>query len=93
MEDLLAEPLGPLNQPLPYLNNFVDYFVERGYERGKTIRAAPYDWRLAAGTYPIWSTEHLLCSHGSCLLSRYSNDNPVPVSYTGCTLTKLLSHY
>ena len=27
----------------------VQYFVDRGYERGKTIRAAPYDWRLAAG--------------------------------------------
>ena len=28
---------------------FFNYFVERGYERGKTIRAAPYDWRLAPG--------------------------------------------
>ena len=28
----------------------VQYFVDRGYQRGKTIRAAPYDWRLAAGT-------------------------------------------
>ena len=27
----------------------VDYFVDREYKRGKTIRAAPYDWRLAAG--------------------------------------------
>ena len=32
---------------IPYLKDFVEYFVERGYERGKTIRAAPYDWRLA----------------------------------------------
>ena len=32
---------------VPQWNLFVDYFVERGYERGKTIRAAPYDWRLA----------------------------------------------
>ena len=34
-----------------YLHTFVDYFVDLGYQRGKTIRAAPYDWRLAAGTY------------------------------------------
>ena len=34
---------------IPYFNSFVDYFVARGYERGNTIRAAPYDWRLAAG--------------------------------------------
>eukprot|EP00731_Ephydatia_muelleri_P034178 Em0049g25a len=26
----------------------VEYFVDRGYQRGKSIRAAPYDWRLAA---------------------------------------------
>eukprot|EP00731_Ephydatia_muelleri_P033295 Em0027g43a len=25
-----------------------EYFVDRGYQRGKSIRAAPYDWRLAA---------------------------------------------
>lgn len=35
---------------VPYLETFVSYFVDRGYERGKSIRAAPYDWRLAAGT-------------------------------------------
>ena len=34
---------------LKYFNRMVEYFVERGYKRGKTIRAAPYDWRLAAG--------------------------------------------
>ena len=34
----------------PYFHNFVDYFVnELGYKRGSSIRAAPYDWRLAAG--------------------------------------------
>ena len=33
-----------------YFHTFVDYFVDnRGYQRGKSIRAAPYDWRLAAG--------------------------------------------
>ena len=32
-----------------YFNQMVEYFVQNGYERGKTICAAPYDWRLAAG--------------------------------------------
>ena len=32
-----------------YLAILVDYFSEQGYERGRTIRAAPYDWRLAPG--------------------------------------------
>ena len=32
-----------------YLKDMVDYFVARGYKRGVDIRAAPYDWRLAAG--------------------------------------------
>ena len=37
---------------LQYLKKFVDYFVNYKrdyYQRGVTIRAAPYDWRLAAG--------------------------------------------
>ena len=33
-----------------YMNELVEYFVERGYVRNKTIRAAPYDWRLSAST-------------------------------------------
>lgn len=49
VEDLSAT--GLLN--LPYFHQLVDYFVERGYERGKDIRAAPYDWRLAPGKYII----------------------------------------
>ena len=32
-----------------YFKEFVDYFVKRGYERGKSIRAAPYDWRVGPG--------------------------------------------
>ena len=35
--------------PVPYFKEFVEHFVERGYVRGKNIRAAPYDWRLAPG--------------------------------------------
>ena len=34
---------------LDHFKEFVDYFVERGYERGKSIRAAPYDWRVGPG--------------------------------------------
>ena len=37
------------NTSVQYFNKFVDYFVAKGYQRGVDIRAAPYDWRLAAG--------------------------------------------
>ena len=37
--------------PVEYFHTTVQYFVDRGYERGNTIRAAPYDWRLAAGLF------------------------------------------
>ena len=37
--------------PDEYLHTFVQYFVDRGYVRSKTIRAAPYDWRLSAGEH------------------------------------------
>ena len=33
----------------PYFHNMVEYFVARGYVRDVSIRAAPYDWRFAAG--------------------------------------------
>ena len=39
---------------LKYFRRMVKYFVDRGYKRGKTIRAAPYDWRLAAGTSIVY---------------------------------------
>ncbi len=33
----------------PLLKPFVDYYVKNlGYKRGKSIRGATYDWRLAA---------------------------------------------
>ena len=32
-----------------YFHTFVEHYVAKGYERGKTIRSAPYDWRLAPG--------------------------------------------
>ena len=37
---------------LPAYDKFVEYFVKRGYQRGKSIRAAPYDWRVGPGNYP-----------------------------------------
>lgn len=30
-------------------SRMIDYFVDRGYTVDKNLRAAPYDWRLAAG--------------------------------------------
>ena len=50
MEYLDVDESGP-SLMFPQFKEFVDYFVDRGYERDRTIRAAPYDWRLAAGTY------------------------------------------
>ncbi len=47
-----------------YLHDMVEYFVDRGYKRGVSIRGAPYDWRLAAG-------EKCICTHLSFIhLSR-----------------------
>jgi len=40
---------GPISDSLPYFNTMVKYFTARGYKRDKSIRAAPYDWRLASG--------------------------------------------
>ena len=49
---------------VPYLHDMVEYFVDRGYVRGKSIRAAPYDWRLAAGMHELL---HIIYSE--CFLS------------------------
>ena len=48
---------------VPGFNDFVQYFVDRGYVRGKTIRGAPYDWRLAAGNKMIMN----------CMMYMYNN--------------------
>ena len=37
----------------PYFKDMVKYFVDRGYERGKSIRGAPYDWRYGPGKMPL----------------------------------------
>lgn len=44
-----VEDLGQVFVRIEYFHSLVEYFVDRGYERGKDIRAAPYDWRLAPG--------------------------------------------
>ena len=35
--------------------DIVEYFVQRGYKADVNIRAAPYDWRLAAGEHCIYT--------------------------------------
>ena len=40
----------------PYFKEFVDYFIKRGYEWGKSIRAAPYDWRVGPGMIHYYNT-------------------------------------
>ena len=41
---------------VPYFHEMVEYFVERGYVRDMSIRAAPYDWRFAAGNCMLTCT-------------------------------------
>ena len=43
------EDLGRVLISIAYFGPLVENFVDREYERGKSIRAAPYDWRLAPG--------------------------------------------
>ena len=43
-----VEFVGPF-RIFPYFHKMVEYFVDRGYVRDVSIRAAPYDWRFAAG--------------------------------------------
>ncbi len=42
-----------------YFHKFVSFFVQNGYVRGETIRAAPYDWRLAAGLLIIFNSPNI----------------------------------
>ena len=39
-----------LRNEQPYFHNFVEFFVKQGYIWNVSIRAVPYDWRLATGT-------------------------------------------
>ena len=42
---------GPINA-----SNLGEYLVQHGYVVDKSIRAAPYDWRLGAGTFKFGDT-------------------------------------
>ena len=44
-----VEDLGQDIIIVSYFDEFVSYFERRGYESGKSIRGAPYDWRLGPG--------------------------------------------
>ncbi len=44
---------------IPQYNKLVSFFVQNGYVRGETIRAAPYDWRLAAGSLIIFNSPNI----------------------------------
>ena len=46
----------------PYFKDMVKYFVDRGYERGKSIRGAPYDWRYGPGEMPVLDKNFFLLS-------------------------------
>ena len=48
-DTVTVEDIGQAFVRIVYFQNLVQYFVDRGYERGKDIQAAPYDWRLAPG--------------------------------------------
>ena len=41
-----------------YFHEMVEYFVDRGYVRDVSIRAAPYDWRFAAGNQARTCTDN-----------------------------------
>ncbi len=36
-----------------YFKPFIKHFTRCGYEKGVSIRAAPYDWRMAAGNFTV----------------------------------------
>ena len=46
------DPTTPWLEPTQYFHDMVQHFVQLGYEPGKTIRGAPFDWRYSAG---VWS--------------------------------------
>ena len=79
MEYLDADLFGLL-PIIPYLKDFVDYFVDQGYERDKTIRAAPYDWRLAAGVCIFCLHSYSYASLASYLQLRNSPESLTAVT-------------
>ena len=43
------DPAMPWFEPTQYFHAMVQHFVQLGYEPGKNIRGAPFDWRYSAG--------------------------------------------
>ena len=69
-----------------YFHTFVDYFVDnRGYQRGKSIRAAPYDWRLAAGLCQLMNT---MCV-AACATSNWQLHVIYSECISGCRLKQM----
>ena len=70
----------------PLFDVFVGYFVKRGYERGRSIRAAPYDWRLGPGGW-VTTLLSLLFLAGWLAIAMSLKKN---VSYLGtCSMVML----
>jgi lysophospholipase-3 len=74
-----------------YFNKFVDYFVNKGYVRGKSIRAAPYDWRL---TPEILNQEGYYVQVVDLIQDTFAANNNTPVTLVahsyGCPVSLYL---
>ena len=80
VDDLRANPTCSGATPGPqvgvnddYFHTFVEHYVAKGYERGKTIRYAPYDWRLAPG--------NLLYMYRDANVNRFSHTAQLNIYY------------
>ena len=67
-----VENLGTNLQQVAAYRGLIQYFVDRGYTRGKDFKAAPYDWRYAASkNRVVTGTEFPVppgCRTGRCVL-------------------------
>lgn len=57
------DPALPWFEPTQYFHAMVQHFVQLGYEPGKNIRGAPFDWRYSAGVHAC------VCVGRDCLYS------------------------
>ena len=84
-----VENLGQDVIPIPYFKDMVEYFVRRGYERGKNIRAAPYDWRLAPGKIIVINARKLSVMNGQ---SVHCHHEGLPILGYCLTILHLLQY-